>query len=91
MRAESAQANGFENLGLFAAAVTAASLARVDPTVINSLTVSYLINRLIYNHIYIYNDLIPGIARTFTYLASTGMLLALFWKAGQELNASSAL
>ncbi|KAF2771523.1 hypothetical protein EJ03DRAFT_372859 [Teratosphaeria nubilosa] len=41
-RAEAAQANGFENLGLFAAAVTAASLARVDPSIVNGLTIGYL-------------------------------------------------
>lgn len=49
IRAESAQLNGFENLGWFAAAVVAANVARVPNGQLNQLTAGYLLSRAIFN------------------------------------------
>lgn len=52
-RAAGAQANGFENLPLFAAAVVAGNAARLDVGTLNGLCVGYLVSRVAYNLIYI--------------------------------------
>lgn len=49
IRAESAQLNGFENLGLFAAAVVAANIAKVPNHQLNQLTAAYLATRALFN------------------------------------------
>ena len=49
IRAESAQLNGFENLGLFAAAVVAANIAKVPNHQLNQLTAAYLVSRALFN------------------------------------------
>ena len=53
VRAEAAQQNGFENVGLFAAAVGAANFAKVDVQWLNALAVGYLASRVVYNLLYI--------------------------------------
>ena len=56
IRSEAAHFNGFENLGLFAAAVTAGNIAGLDNSMLNYLSVGYLASRIAYNYIYIHND-----------------------------------
>ena len=41
--------DSFENLGLFAAAVVAANVAKVPNSELNTLTTTYLISRAIFN------------------------------------------
>lgn len=53
MRAEGAQQNGFENIGLFAAAVVIGNVAKLDNWTLNSLSFGYLASRVLYNVIYI--------------------------------------
>ena len=55
IRAEGAQQNGFENIGLFAAAVVAGNIARLDNWTLNALTGGYLLSRVAYNLLYINN------------------------------------
>jgi uncharacterized MAPEG superfamily protein len=55
IRAEGAQQNGFENLGLFAAAVLAGNVAKLDNKTLNWLTLGYLGSRVAYNLLYINN------------------------------------
>lgn len=55
VRAEGAQQNGFENIGLFAAAVVAGNMARLDNWTLNALTGGYLASRVAYNLLYINN------------------------------------
>lgn len=54
-RAESAQQNGFENVGLFAAAVVAGNIAKLDNSTLNILSGGYILSRIAYNYIYITN------------------------------------
>lgn len=91
VRAEAAQANGFENLGLFASAVAAGNAAGLDASVLNGLGVAYLVSRVVYNHIYIFNDLVPSQARTVTFLGGVGMCMALFVQAGNKMKRSVLL
>jgi uncharacterized MAPEG superfamily protein len=56
IRAEGAQQNGFENVGLFAAAVVAGNVAGVSNSTLNYLTSGYLASRAIYVWIYINNQ-----------------------------------
>ncbi|OTA35404.1 hypothetical protein BTJ68_03204 [Hortaea werneckii EXF-2000] len=76
-RAEAAQANGFENLGLFAAAITAGNSS------------AWLVSRFVYNHIYIFNDVVPPAARGITYMFGVGMCMMMFVLAGQNLSSGS--
>jgi uncharacterized MAPEG superfamily protein len=47
--------NGFENIGLFAAAVVAGNIANLDNSTLNFWSGGYLISRVIYTYIYINN------------------------------------
>lgn len=53
MRAESAQQNGFENLGLFAAAVVIGNVANLSNSTLNTLSGAYLASRVVYNYLYL--------------------------------------
>lgn len=55
VRAEGAQQNGFENLGLFAAAVVAGNAARLSNKTLNWLSGGYIITRVVYTYLYINN------------------------------------
>lgn len=58
-RAEAAQQNGFENIGLFAASVVAANVARVPVSTVNSLSLFYIASRVVYNLLYINTESLP--------------------------------
>jgi uncharacterized MAPEG superfamily protein len=88
VRAEAAQANGFENLGFFSAAVVAGTYSGLSPLTVNSLSIGYLVSRVAYNHIYIFNDLVPVPARTAAYFGGIGMILALYIQAGNNLKST---
>lgn len=88
LRAEAAQANNFENLGLFAAAVVAGTAAGLSPSTVNGCSLGYLAARFAYNHIYIFNDLVPPVLRTGAYFAGMGCVFALFVQAGWKVNGS---
>jgi uncharacterized MAPEG superfamily protein len=53
VRAEGAQQNGFENIGLFAAAVVIGNVAKLDNWTLNALSAGYLASRVVYNALYI--------------------------------------
>ncbi|KAK4541184.1 hypothetical protein LTR36_008258 [Oleoguttula mirabilis] len=84
IRAEAAQANGFENLGLFAAAVAAGNAAGLEASTLNGVAIAYIVSRVVYNHVYIYNDLLPSQARTATFFVGVGCCMALFVQAGNK-------
>ena len=86
IRAEAAQANGFENFGLFAAAVVAGNMAGLEVGTMNGLTIAYLVSRVVYNHIYIFNDLVPSQARSVTFLGGVGICMAMFVQAGNKMR-----
>ncbi|KAK3110073.1 hypothetical protein LTR53_016012, partial [Teratosphaeriaceae sp. CCFEE 6253] len=84
-------ANSFENLGLFAAAVTAGNAAGLAPGTMNGLSLGYVAVRFAYNHIYIFNDVVPPIARTLSYFAGVGCCMAMFVQAGMAFNSRKLL
>jgi uncharacterized MAPEG superfamily protein len=54
LRAKGASENGFENIGLFAAAVVAVNHAGVDTWIVNCLTIGYLATRIAFVFAYIW-------------------------------------
>lgn len=83
LRAEAAVANGFDNIGLFAAAIVAGNAAGLDVKLLNGLTLGYALSRVLYNFVYIMNHA-PG--RLFAYFSGLGMVMALFIKAGHNFK-----
>lgn len=57
-RAKAAEANGFENLPVFAGAVLAANVAGVPVETLNALSAAYLASRVIYNIIYVVSSVV---------------------------------
>jgi uncharacterized MAPEG superfamily protein len=86
LRAEAAHANGMENIGLFAAAIVAGNTAGVDPWWLNVLSAGYLLSRFIYNHVYIFNDLVPGELRSVTHFGGLSAVFGLFVLAGNKVR-----
>ncbi|KAI1330667.1 hypothetical protein F5Y16DRAFT_362358 [Xylariaceae sp. FL0255] len=87
LRCESASANGFENLPLYAAALVAGNSAGLSPTTMNVASVAYIVSRVVYNYVYITlggNRKLAGL-RTPVWFAGIGCIMTLFVKAG--LNA----
>lgn len=87
LRAEAAMANGFDNIGLFAAAVVAGNAARLNPKLLNGLSLGYVLSRVVYNFVYI-NNSTSQLARTrvVTFFSGLGMIFTLFVKAGNKIN-----
>ncbi|UNI14442.1 hypothetical protein JDV02_001070 [Purpureocillium takamizusanense] len=87
IRAEGASQNGFENLGLFASGVVAANVAGVAAPEISALSVGYLVARLAYVVAYVHLGANRRLApvRSLVYMASTGLLLAIWVRAGLKL------
>jgi uncharacterized MAPEG superfamily protein len=86
LRAEAAHANNMENVSLFAAAVVAGNLAKVDAWWLNVLSIGYLADRFVYNHVYIYQDLVPGALRSVVHFSGVAMVLGLFVLAGNAVK-----
>ncbi|MCJ1427992.1 hypothetical protein MMC29_005899 [Sticta canariensis] len=86
-RAHGAQLNGFENIGLYAAAVVAGNMAGLDSTTLNYLSGGYVVSRIAYNLVYI-NAETPRAAnlRTGVFLSGVGCVMTLFIKAGGVLQ-----
>ncbi|ESZ95214.1 hypothetical protein SBOR_4393 [Sclerotinia borealis F-4128] len=90
-RAHAAGSNGYENLGLFAAAVVAGNVAGLSHYTLNALTGGYLISRVVYNFIYV-NNTTEGAAatRSVVFLAGIGHIFTLFIKSGNVLRNGAA-
>jgi uncharacterized MAPEG superfamily protein len=86
-RCEGAQTNGFENIGLFAAAVIAGNIAGLPAETLNTLSGGYILSRIVYNYIYITGTTeTMASARTLAFFAGIGQLFALFIKSGNALR-----
>ncbi|KAI1135319.1 hypothetical protein F5Y05DRAFT_395241 [Hypoxylon sp. FL0543] len=87
-RAESAGANAFETLGLYAAAVTAGNAAGLSAGTLNALTLGYLASRVFYTWVYIWGQenrkLLP--LRTGVWGVGMSICMALFVLAGRGRN-----
>lgn len=87
VRAEGASANGFENLGLFAAAVASGNLAGLPAETLNLLTGGYIASRVVYNAIYLSHTTEFGAnLRSATWLSGIGILMTIFVKSGTALQ-----
>lgn len=88
IRAQSASDNGFETIGLYAAAVAAANSAGVDAAVLNRLTIGYVISRFAYVFVYVQlganRQLAP--VRSAVWLSGIGAIVTLFIQAGNKLS-----
>ncbi|SJX60456.1 uncharacterized protein SRS1_11769 [Sporisorium reilianum f. sp. reilianum] len=83
IRAESAQLNGFETLGLYAAGIVAANVAGVPSSQLNQLSIGYLASRILFNLLYIYvTDEATATLRSAAYISGIGIISTLFIKAG---------
>ena len=91
LRAEAAMNNGYENIGMFAAAVVAGNAAGLSPKLLNGLSLGYVTSRVAYNVIYIYNETFwQAAARSVTFFSGLGMCFALFIKAGEKFKRAIA-
>ena len=84
--AEAAHVNSMENIGIFAAAVGTANALGVDVYWLNAISVGYVIARFVYNHVYIFQDSLPLLVRTFFHHGAVVAYLALFVLAGNKVN-----
>ncbi|KAI8623555.1 hypothetical protein F5Y19DRAFT_481588 [Xylariaceae sp. FL1651] len=87
LRAESASANGFEGLPVFAAAVVAGNSAGVSAPTMNALSITYVLSRVVYNWVYVFlskNRQFAGV-RSLTWFAGVGSAMAMFVSAGLKL------
>ena len=87
-RIKSAADNGYETLGLFAAAVAAGNQAGLTPRTLNLCSAGYLATRLIFNYIYIYLGGSAKIAplRSLVWAANIFFSLGLFVASGLKLK-----
>ncbi|KAF3048517.1 hypothetical protein E8E11_005482 [Didymella keratinophila] len=87
IRAEGAQQNGFENLGLFAAAVVIGNVAKLPNETLNALSVGYLASRVAYNALYIggTTDTLSNL-RSVSFLTGVGIIFTFFIKSGNALR-----
>ncbi|KAI1866362.1 uncharacterized protein JN550_007750 [Neoarthrinium moseri] len=89
IRAEACGANAFENLPLFAAAVTAGNAAGLSVQALNYLSVGYIVSRIAYTWVYIFglgDRNVHPLARTAVWSAAIGCVMTLFVKAGLKLQ-----
>ncbi|KAK4458044.1 hypothetical protein QBC42DRAFT_277677 [Cladorrhinum samala] len=87
-RAKAASANGFETLGLYAAAVVAANSAKIDLVKLNKLTIGYIISRAAYNFVYVQLQENRRLASVRSIAWGVGIysIISLFLSAGSALN-----
>ncbi|KAK4236814.1 hypothetical protein C8A03DRAFT_45220 [Achaetomium macrosporum] len=87
-RARAATANGFETLGLYAAAVVAGNAARLPAEQMNRLTLAYIVSRAVYNYVYIVlqDNRRMATVRSLVWVSGIGIIMSLFVLAGQTLS-----
>ncbi|KAK3905586.1 hypothetical protein C8A05DRAFT_30588 [Staphylotrichum tortipilum] len=87
-RAKAASANGFETIGLYAAAVVAGNVAGVATERINKLTAAYIASRILYIYVYValQDNARLAALRPFVWLGGITTLMSLFVAAGNALN-----
>ncbi|TQV99650.1 hypothetical protein V2A60_005106 [Cordyceps javanica] len=88
-RAKAASDNGFETIGLYAAAVVAANVAGVDTVLLNRLTIGYIVSRFAYIFTYVQlgGNRKTAPLRSLTWAAGIGAIITLFIKAGNKVAA----
>lgn len=87
IRAEGAQQNGFENLGIFTAGVVAGNAAGLDAGYLNALSTAYVATRVVYTFVYVSNRT-RAVAhiRSVVYVGGSLLVMAMFVGAGNEMR-----
>jgi len=87
IRAESAQQNGFENIGIFAAAVVVGNVAGLEPRFLNGFAGAYVLSRMVYIWVYINNTTAAMTrVRTTVYFSGVFCCMVLFLAAGNKMR-----
>lgn len=88
-RNESAQANSVENYILFVGAMGFATIAGVEPELVNRAGLTYTIGRIAYGLAYVFIDKPSwSLLRSTAWWVGNGSCLWLLWRAGAKLNSS---
>lgn len=91
MRCEAAMNNGHENIGMFAAAVVAGNAAGLDQRLLNILSLGYIVSRVAFNVIYVWQDtFVKSALRPVAFLAGVAVYMTLFVKAGYEFQKAAS-
>lgn len=80
-------ANGLDNIGLFAAAVVAGNAAHLPIELLNSLSIAYVVSRVVFSVAYVQN--MPK-TRVATFFGGLACCFTLFVKAGKAFNGGAA-
>lgn len=87
IRAEAAMQNGFDNIGLYAAAVTAGNAAGLSTKALNGLSLGYCLSRVVYNVVYIWAENEARAKwRSMSFMLSAALCCTLFIKAGEKFK-----
>ncbi|KAJ4144989.1 hypothetical protein LMH87_003854 [Akanthomyces muscarius] len=86
-RAKAASDNGFETIGLYAAAVVAANVTGVDTALLNRLTIGYVVSRFAFVFVYVQlgSNRKTAPVRSLTWMAGIASIVTLFIKAGNKV------
>ncbi|KAM5351587.1 hypothetical protein ACJ41O_004310 [Fusarium nematophilum] len=89
LRAKAASENGFETLGLYAAAVAAANHAGIHTPTLNSLAFGYVACRAAYNVAYVWLQADRRLCwvRSVVWTVGIGIVMTLWVKAGNKMLA----
>ena len=86
-RAEAAVTNNIEQLGPYAAAIVAGTVAGLSPAVLNGTAFAFLAVRVVYNIAYVLNDTWnKASVRGLSWLAGTFLICSLFVRAGSKFR-----
>ncbi|GAA5904382.1 hypothetical protein JCM8208_004178 [Rhodotorula glutinis] len=87
LRAEAAQLNIFEGLGVYAAAVLAGNWARLPISFLNKAALAYVAFRIAFATLYVRTDQEKyTMLRSATWFASSGVVLSLIVKTSNQIN-----
>jgi len=87
IRAEGCQQNGFENVGIFAAAVV---VAKLDVGYLNMLSWGYIASRVVYTYIYLNNTSLGfAYVRSVVFVGGVGLCMTMFVSAANVLRLGS--
>jgi len=90
IRAEGCQQNGFENVGIFAAAVVAANVAKLDVGYLNMLSWGYIASRVVYTYVYLNNTSLGfAYVRSVVFVGGVGLCMTMFVSAANVLRLGS--
>lgn len=87
-RADAAAQNGFENLGIYLAALAVGNAAGLRAGMLNAASLAWVGLRVVYTVAYVRSDVLPGWLRSGAYLGSMEVLFFLVVRAAGQFNAT---